>query len=275
VTRAIAPAAARPGKHSATGPEWSFAPEPRPAATMTLMCFHAAGSGAAMYRQWPQQLPGGVEAALVRMPGRESRLTEDPIEDFGTAVTALAAGLEGRLDRDYAFFGHSMGAYLAFAIAASRVAAGLRPPSHLFVSAARPPHLFRPPLAHRRKADEDLVRLLGDLGGTSEALLDNDEMRPIILRPFRADLAICDTITLPNCPLPCAISVFGGEDDGISPGDLGEWSRWSTGPVSTTIFRGGHFFVNGESQADVLREVTRVLEGYLAACPPPAASEGR
>jgi len=231
---------------------------------MTLLCFHAAGSGSAMYRRWPHLLPPSVETALIRMPGRESRLAEQPILDFVTAVTAFESELDGCFDRDYALFGHSMGAYLAFALATARVAVGLRPPRHVFVSGARPPHLFRPPSGRGRRTDADLTRLLAEMGGTDPVLLDNEEMRQIILRSFRADLSVCDSMRVPDRSLPCGLSVLGGESDHISREDLAEWSSWSTGLVSTAMFRGGHFFLNMESEAEVLTEVTHVLSGCRA-----------
>jgi surfactin synthase thioesterase subunit len=257
---------------------WAFAAEPRPGATMTLICFHAAGSGPAMYRNWAQRLPGSVATVLIRMPGRESRLAEEPLVDFDAAVAALQAGLAGWLRGDYALYGHSMGAYLACAVAAAGIAAGWPAPRHIFVSAARPPHLFRPPLGPGRSADADLIGLLDKMGGTDPALLENDEMRQIILRSFRADLSVCASIRAPAGRLPCPVSAFGGERDDIAREDLQEWSRWTSGPVRARMFGGGHFFVNAESEDDVLGEVAGVLSGYRpcgAARPGAGTTAGR
>jgi surfactin synthase thioesterase subunit len=238
---------------------WAVRPLHRPDARVTLICFHAAGSGAAMYRRWPALLPESVDPVLVRMPGRESRFGEPLIDDFTTAVAALAAGLDGCFDRPYALFGHSMGAHLAFALAVERDVAGLRLPEHMFVSGTRPPHLFRPPFGSEPHSDEQLVAALAEMGGTDSLILSDREARRIILAPFRADLRICAGLRIAGRPLPCALSVFGGADDDISRADLAEWSRWSTRSVTVTMFAGRHFFVNTESESAVLHRIAQTL----------------
>ena len=78
-----------------------------------LFCFPHAGGGA---RQ-PVSLAGWA-AVPVRLPGRESRLAEAPFERMGPLVAALADNIDSYLDRPFAFFGHSMGAAIAFELAA-------------------------------------------------------------------------------------------------------------------------------------------------------------
>lgn len=241
---------------------WTVRPLPRPDARLTLVCFHAAASGAAMYRKWPARLPDSMDVVLVRMPGRESRLAEAPLVHFGDTVTALADSLADCLDRPYALFGHSMGAHLAFAVAASRIAVGLRAPEHIFVSGTRPPHLFRAPLAPDATSDE-LVAALAAMGGTDPTLLDNEEARRIILRSFTADLRLCARLPVPDCPLACPLSVFGGEDDEIDRRELAEWSRWSSRSTRVRMFPGRHFFVNNESEDDVLRDIADTLDKHV------------
>jgi surfactin synthase thioesterase subunit len=245
---------------------WLSQPGPRAHARITLVCFHSAGSGAAMFHRWPNRLPDWVNVALVRMPGRESRLREPSLTDYGTAVDALTAALEGALDRPYALLGHSMGAHLAFGVAAARHRAGARPASHLFLSGTRAPHLFRPPLSPR-SSDGELVDALLGMGGTAPELLENDEMRRIVLPIFRADLSVCAGVRLPRSTVQTDLSVFGGEQDDVPWQDLDEWRRWSGGRVMTTMFRGGHFFLIKESEDAVLRTVVRTLDEITQGTP--------
>ena len=77
-----------------------------------LFCFPHAGGGASQ----PLDLSGWA-AVPVRLPGRESRLAEAPFERMGPLVAALADNIEPYLDRPFAFFGHSMGAVVAFELA--------------------------------------------------------------------------------------------------------------------------------------------------------------
>jgi medium-chain acyl-[acyl-carrier-protein] hydrolase len=44
----------------------------RPAARLRLFCFPYAGSGAAIYRDWPAGFPPSIEVCAVELPGRGS-----------------------------------------------------------------------------------------------------------------------------------------------------------------------------------------------------------
>ncbi|MFG1610417.1 thioesterase II family protein [Actinoplanes sp. NPDC049265] len=239
-------------------PAWIVRPRPRPRAGLTLICLHAAASGAMMFRRWPNLLPEDIDVALVRMPGRESRLSEPVLRDFGAAVDALVTVIDSCADRPYALLGHSMGAHLAFAVAGARIAAGMRPPRRLFLSGTRPPHLFRPSFTPGA-SDDELIDWLARIGGTDLDLLRNEEIRAIVLPALRADLSICSGVRPTGPALPCRMSVFGGEQDDIPRGDLEQWHRWSELPVTTTMFTGRHFFLTAESERDVVREVVRIL----------------
>ncbi|MCX6626110.1 MAG: thioesterase domain-containing protein, partial [Candidatus Solibacter sp.] len=87
-------------------PNAATSPAPR------LFCFPHAGGGAGQ----PLDLSGWA-AIPVRLPGRESRLAEAPFERMGPLVAALADNIDSYLDRPFAFFGHSMGAVVAFELA--------------------------------------------------------------------------------------------------------------------------------------------------------------
>ncbi|SCL27457.1 Surfactin synthase thioesterase subunit [Micromonospora pallida] len=237
---------------------WIVRPRSRPRARVTLVCFHSASSGAAMYRRWPDRLPETVDVALVRMPGRENRLRQPFVEDFDAAVAALSTALGECGSGPYALLGHSMGAHLAFAVAGARVAAGLPPPRHLFLCGTRPPHLFRPAFT-AASSDGELIAALTMMGGTDPALLANEELRRMVLPTFRADLRVCAGVRPPRRPLPCPLSVFGGEQDDIPGTELDQWRRWSSRSVTTSMFPGRHFFLVDESEDAVLGEVGRVL----------------
>src|SRR5205814_2700149 len=133
---------------------------------------------------------------------------------------------------------------------------GGRPPDHVFLCGTAPPHLFRPAFA-AESSDGELVAALAGMGGTDPGLLENDEIRRIILPTFRADLRICATVRPPAQPLPCPLSVFGGEHDDVPYEELDQWRRWSSRSVTTRMFRGRHFFLTNESEDAVLDEIGR------------------
>ncbi|TXC66112.1 thioesterase [Piscinibacter aquaticus] len=117
---------------------------PRPACDLRLVCFHHAGVGAAVYRPWAVDLPPDVEVCAIELPGRGSRLREAPLDSVARIVSELIPHLQAEVDRPFAFFGHSMGAVLAYETAVALSAAGGPVPQHLFVSGRRPPHVPDP-----------------------------------------------------------------------------------------------------------------------------------
>ena len=108
---------------------WLQWPTARGNAALRLFCFHPAGVGASVYRQWDVGLPSSVEVAAVQLPGRANRLKEPPLADVPLLVDALVSNLAPHFEGRFAFFGHSMGAVLAHELAHALRDRGLPSPS--------------------------------------------------------------------------------------------------------------------------------------------------
>ena len=120
---------------------WLLRFAPRPQTGVRLFCFSYAGGGAALYRPWLDALSPDIELCAVQLPGRENRLREPPFASLTALVDALVPALRPHLDRPFAFFGHSMGALVAFELARALRSRGDEQPSHLMLSGRRAPHL--------------------------------------------------------------------------------------------------------------------------------------
>lgn len=225
---------------------WLVRPRALPDARLRLFCFPFAGGGASTYRAWPQHLPADIEVAAVQLPGREERLREAPIHNAADLCPQLAVALAPYLDRPFAFFGHSMGALLAFELTRTLRRACQPLPTQLFVSAhcgPRKPHCL-PPVAGLN--DRELLRLLRRLGGTRNEVLDDSEVMRVLLPLLRADLGLCETYRYAaDAALPCPISAFGGTlDDFVRRADLMSWKAETKSAFQTRMFPGGHFFLD-------------------------------
>src|SRR3954465_8819810 len=86
--------------------------KPRPGARLRLFCFPHSGGGASTFRGFQEALPADVEVAAVQLPGREGRLREDPVSSMERLIPMIAGGLAPHLGLPFAFFGHSMGAWV-------------------------------------------------------------------------------------------------------------------------------------------------------------------
>jgi glycosyltransferase involved in cell wall biosynthesis len=100
----------------------------------------------------------------VRLPARESRVAEAPFTRMAPLIDALATAILPYLDRPFAFFGHSMGAAIAFELARELRRRALPLPAVLIASAARAPNFRRhhvpPPAPPREQFVDELRRLL-------------------------------------------------------------------------------------------------------------------
>jgi medium-chain acyl-[acyl-carrier-protein] hydrolase len=161
-------------------------------------------------------------------------------------IEAAATALLPFLDRPFAFFGHSMGALVAFELASYLTVAYGRQAEHLVVAGARAPHLpdrFGPlhtlPAAALR---EELRRY----GGTPQVVLDSPELLQLLLPALRADFAVCDTYAYtPRPALACPITAFGGRDDGrVACAELGAWRGHTNSAFEKWLLPGGHFFLH-------------------------------
>ncbi len=216
-------------------------PSAQASAEPRLFCFPHAGGGTG-------QPPGisGWNAIPVRLPGRESRLAEAPFERMGPLVAALAGNIDSYLDRPFAFFGHSMGAVIAFELARELRRRARPLPVMLVASGARAPQFRRhhvpPPVPSREAFVEELRRLQGI---PAEILLDPPLMRAI-LPALEADAALYrNYIYAEDPPLAVPIRAYGGADDpNVRREHLEGWAEQTTGSFAVRVFPGGHFFLN-------------------------------
>jgi medium-chain acyl-[acyl-carrier-protein] hydrolase len=233
---------------------WILSSKPRPWATARLFCFPYAGGGASVFRTWSNDLPDTVEVCPVQLPGRENRLKETAFTSMLPLIESVANGLLPWLDRPFAFFGHSMGAFVAFELArALRGTHGLSP-AHLFVSGCRAPHLPDPDPPIHALPDPEFVEELRRMQGTPEQVLQHPELLRLIVSLMRADMKLVETYAFtPGDPLDCAVTAVGGTDDPqAGRAAIDAWRPYTRGTFRSHILPGDHFFVRTE-RAQILR----------------------
>ncbi len=240
---------------------------PRSEARLRLICFPSAGSGASMFRQWGARLPNDVEVVGIHLPGREALIAEPLLDSIAELALAVRPAVEPYLNRPYAFFGHSMGAWIAFELARAFAFEGRALPVHFFASARRAPQIRDPRTAIHQLDDNDLVRTVVKLfGGIPAAVLAEPELMQLLLPILRADLTAVETYSYdPGPPLHAAISAFGGQsDEQISLSDLQGWGEQTREPFDVRLFPGGHFYLNEMSGEALCQVIGKCLKTALA-----------
>jgi medium-chain acyl-[acyl-carrier-protein] hydrolase len=229
------------------------------AARFRLFCFPYAGGGAAAFRTWENDLPEDVEVYAVRYPGRESRIADPACRRMPGLLDGLVPAIAPWLDRPFAFYGHSMGALVAFELARWLRRAGGPQPSRLLLAAFRAPHLPNPHIKIYHLPDE-VLKVVLRTDGTPQRILDSDELMSAMLPTLRADFELCDTYEyLPVASLDCPMTVFGGtEDERVSLTDLDGWAMHTSSSCEFVHIPGGHFFLHS-AQGAVATSIARNL----------------
>jgi medium-chain acyl-[acyl-carrier-protein] hydrolase len=217
-----------------------------------------------MYRTWGTQFPDTVEVIGVQLPGREALIADALQDSIAALVAAVRGSVEPFLDRPFAFFGHSMGAWIAFELTRALRRDGQRMPEHLFASGRRAPQIEASQTLLHKLADEDLVHTVMRLfGGIPDVVRAEPELMALLLPVLRADLKAIETYAYqPDSPLPCPISAFGGLDDHqVSSSDLKAWSEQTQRAFRVRTFPGSHFYLNESSQASLCQAIGRTVLG--------------
>lgn len=245
---------------------WVSIPLPRPAARLRLFGFPYAGGGLAVFRQWAEALPAEMEFCPVQLPGRENRWREPAFDRLPPLVAAVADNLQPYLDRPFAFFGHSLGALIAFEVTRQLRRSGRPAPRQLFISARRAPHWPDPdPPLHALPEAAFVEGLQQRYNNLPPAILQDAELLALFLPTLRADFAVLETyVHAVEPPLACPITCYGGrQDPRVSAEALAAWGQVTTGAFATEFFPGGHFFLQTE-RAAVLAALSRALTGLLS-----------
>jgi surfactin synthase thioesterase subunit/glycosyltransferase involved in cell wall biosynthesis len=210
-----------------------------------LFCFPHAGGGALAYRSWRQELPERFSVTPAQLPGREARISEPPVEDLAALIEMLTEEMQRCLELPCVFFGHSMGAVIAFELARSLRRNALPLPLALFASGARAPQFrenYAPP---PEPAEAEFIAELRRLNGLPAEILDNPEAMRLLLPVLRADARLYRNYAYkPEPPFDFPIFAYGGaHDPNVRREHLQAWARQTTGPFHIREFAGGHFFL--------------------------------
>lgn len=206
-----------------------------------------------MFASWTAAAAARLDICAIHLPGRETRLAEDPFTSVDSLVPVLVDRLAPHLDGPYSLFGHSMGALIAFETTRELRRRALPPPLRLFVSAFRAPHLPERFPNRRALDDRAFIADLQALAGTPNEVVDDEELMALLLPTLRADVTICETyVHRQEAPLDIPLSVFGGSaDPRVSRDELDAWRQHTRADMELRIFPGHHFFLKSHRAAVV------------------------
>jgi len=244
--------------------DWIVIPRPVRSPRVRLLCFPHSGGNATAFYTWPRNLPGDVEVCALQLPGRGCRLYETPPTSIDQVIEPLWEAFQTFRETPVAFFGHSLGALVAFEFA-RRLQSKNTPLVHMFVSGVSAPQLPRREAPIHNLPDREFIsHVRNRYDGLPEEILRDEELMAIFLPGLRADFTIYETYRYVDAPLlECPISAFGGHQDScVTVEELAAWRDRTSSTFSSRMFPGGHFFVDS-ARDSVLRFVAADLERSL------------
>ncbi|MDO9262680.1 MAG: SDR family NAD(P)-dependent oxidoreductase, partial [Desulfosalsimonadaceae bacterium] len=235
---------------------WIAYRKAKPDAAVKLFCFHHMGGAASLFRTWGEDVPDFIDVCPVQLPGREARRKETPVVRFDGLMETLSEALLPYLDRPFAFFGHSMGAWIAFELSHAVLKKHGRFPEHLFV-AAMPPPSMNEALFNGASMDESWLTYME----IPELLKDDDGFMNEWLHLFKTDSRLFQSYEYGRkTRLDCPITVFGGNSDELAAeSDLLKWRQHTTKRCALEILPGKHMFPV-ESKNQLLDIITTRLQ---------------
>ncbi|ATQ69374.1 MULTISPECIES: thioesterase II family protein [Methylosinus] len=227
---------------------------------LTLYCFACAGSSAAPFYRWRRLVPSWLRIEPVERPGRGVRLREPHLRGFEETARLLTGEIAAGLAPNYALFGHSLGALLAFGCARELRRRGAPPPRALALAAAAAPSRRKDARFAALRSDEDVIATLRRLGGTPEEVFADPELSRMALDAAAADFTVVDDFrhAAKEEPFDFPVLVFGGRADDVGEEALRAWSEETKGPFSCELMDGGHFFLREREEEFVAMLVARL-----------------
>jgi medium-chain acyl-[acyl-carrier-protein] hydrolase len=243
-----------------TKSSWFYVPRPVENPRLRLFCFPFAGGTAQLFREWPKGFPSDIEICAVQLPGRGARFHESNVRRMEPLLDLLTEAFKQHIERPFAFFGHSLGALVAFELTRRLRREHLALPQQLFLSGRRGPQLPHKEILHTLPDASFIATLNARYGGIPDVVLREPELLAIFLPALRADFEVFETWPYtPDLPLEMPITVLGGLSDAVTPrAELELWKEQTVGSFSSHLFAGGHFFFQS-TQVELFKRLREAL----------------
>ena len=218
-----------------------------------LYCFPYAGASSSIFAPWARELDSTFKVLGVDLPGHGSRFKDALCESIhlmaasAAEVISAAENGTGRSSKRFAFYGHSLGAVVAYETARLLDKGCLASLDTLFVGAARAPETLSPvPKISHLDDTGFLEAVQARYGGLPAVLFEEPELLNMVLPVLRSDfLAYENYQSAPGPSLHLSVAGFFGRQDAVvTSTSMEQWSQVSSGPFQLHAMDGGHFFLN-------------------------------
>lgn len=216
-----------------------------------LFCFPYAGGNASIYDKWPAFFPPKIKVHSIEYPGRGGKSREKLIPNLNSLLENLEKEIVLKLPREipFAFFGHSLGAIIAFELALLFKDKYDLKPIALFLSGSPSPEIVSSFPSMVSMSDQEFIEAIQELNGTPTTLIQTEEFKNFFLPILRNDFSLLDGYSKQRLQtLTTPLILFGGKKDTKAPlVDIEKWKGWTQLETTLHEIEGDHFFIHHPS----------------------------
>ena len=239
-----------------------FYPKPISNSVLQLICFPYAGGGISSFIPLKQKLPEGIGLGIIELPGRGEKYFENFYSEPLKLINDLVEELQTNIQIPTIYWGHSLGANIAFELTATMKDRNMVLPQHVIVSGSVPSSFEKERKNWEKMNDDKLLHEIKEFGGTPKEIFDNKELLQILLPMLRSDLILGSKFPeRKGCYTAVEASVLSGKNDTIKEIELQAWSDHFNIVNPIKWFEGGHFFIN-ESELNVHMFILEIIGKY-------------
>jgi medium-chain acyl-[acyl-carrier-protein] hydrolase len=227
-----------------------------------LVAFPYAGGSAVAYYKWAEHLSLDTELISLQYPGRGRLIDMSPCISIHDLAKESCKTIWTLSDKPLIFFGHSLGAIVAFETIRMLRRFGNSIPKALVVSSRQAPEsksYFDNKL--HTLPDDQFLSGFSQYGGIPSEIMECSDMVEYLMPLLRADITALETWSYkPESPLEIPIMALGSDQDITL--DLKQLQRWSEFTHSTfqfQIMHGNHFYFQGQL-TEVVNTINKVIE---------------
>jgi surfactin synthase thioesterase subunit len=211
-----------------------------------LICLPFAGASKYSYRDFEKFSNPSLRIVTVELPGRGSRMNESHLKDMHRMVDDLFKRLPTVIHSSrYAFFGHSMGALIAYLLTHKIIKHKYPKPYHLFITGKEGPSA---PMTEDEKKHlfpkDRFIEELKKYQGSPQEVLENEELLNFFLPTLLADFEASENYVYQQVPrLDVPMTVITGTEENMYNDEILLWENETIYPVDFRRMSGNHFFI--------------------------------
>jgi len=231
---------------------------------MILFCLSHAGGSAITFNKWRQYLDRHVRLIPLELPGHMSRAKEPLTSNYTYIMNDLQCKIIeviGPSDMQYAIYGHSLGAVLAYECYVNLQNQGVRLPEHIFFAGSWPPYEINIPDNDMCLDNVDIfTKIVKERGLVNPSISDNSEIGSYFIELIRSDLQLMSNVPrLEPCNIQANITILWGSEDMRVPYEsLLGWNQVAKANIRFVCVDGSHLF-HLENPQDTVQIINQIL----------------